>query len=117
MHPIINPWFFYLISIVDGFKDLFMACAIISGIIGGALILGLILDDKDLPKFLIKPVIISCILFIILNILIPSKETLYQILIAKNFTYENIELTKKEGKEFIDYIIKTTKEESKNENE
>ena len=31
-------------------------------------------------------------------------------MIAKNFTYENIELTKKQGKELIDYIVTITKE-------
>lgn len=120
MHPIINPWFFYFISIADGIKTLFIACSVILGVIGGLLILGFILDEEDVPKIItskIKPTIISCILFTILSILTPSKTTLYQILIAKNFTYENVELTKKEGKEFINYIIKTTKEEVKDENE
>ena len=108
MHPIINPWFFYWISVTDGIKDFFMVLAIFLTVF---LTLALVVFiNDDLSKKTVILFLIGCIICWLLSILIPSKTTLTQMMIAKNFTYENIELTKKQGKELIDYIVTITKE-------
>ena len=120
MTPIINPWFFYFISIADGIKLLFGSIALISGIIGFMIeFIDLISGFEEIPNTIrskMKFFIIICIISVILNILTPSQTTLTQMIIAQNLTYENIELTKKQGKELIDYILKITKENEKDEN-
>jgi len=109
MHPIINPWFFYWISVADGIKDFFMILAIVLTASSIVVFIAVMNDDFSKKSYIL--LLIGCIICWLLFIFIPSKATLTQMLIAKNFTYENIELTKKQGKELIDYIVTITKEE------
>lgn len=124
MTYVVNPWFFYLISIVDGLKNLFTVIAIIFGFfIVICIFIGAFgydthcFSEDEWKKFVkfIKIIAVSCVLCISLSILTPSKTTLYQMMIAKNITYENIEKTKKEGIKLVDYIIEKTEEYNKKE--
>lgn len=101
---IINPLWFYLISVSSNLQ---MACSIIATF---AFIISVlmypILEDTgaDLkgwgPKLLIIGIICTFI-----SILAPSKETCYQIMVASFITKENIEMTAEAGKEAVDYIV------------
>ena len=120
MTYVINPWFFYLISIVDGLKNLFIGVAIVTGILLAMIAFSLFLESsycsEEKLKNMVKVLKISLFTFfaaMLLSIFIPSKITLYQIMIAKNITYENIEKTKKEGIKLVDYIIEKTEKYDK----
>jgi len=120
----INPIWFYLINISEGIKTLF-------GVAGGiVLILSLIalylwgLDnaidftnmDDDEKKVItaMKKIIIASFVSIFICVLIPSKETCVEMMIASQVTHENVSATKEEIYEFIDYVtdkIDTSDEE------
>ena len=104
---IINPLWFYLISVSSNLQ---MACAIIAVfafilIFIGALMFP-ILEDMGAefkgwgPKLMIIGIICTFI-----SILVPSKETCYQMMVASLVTKENIEMTAEAGKEAVDYIV------------
>ena len=64
-------------------------------------------DDEleHLMKKIIKRYIINATIILITFILIPSRETMYKMLIFKNLTYDNIEKTQQNIKETVDYIF------------
>ena len=94
--PIISPWTCYLISLIDGVLTFFfvtfalcLVCAIIAVLV--------YLDSPDCEteeaiKKWFKRFVIGTVISLILIIVIPSKETCYQMLAAKMVTYENVEL-------------------------
>ena len=104
---IINPLWFYLISVSSNLQ---MACAIIAVftfvIIFIDVLMYQILEDigTDFKGWRSKLLIIGIICTFI-SILIPSKETCYQMMVASLVTKENIEMTAEAGKEAVDYIV------------
>lgn len=108
MTPIISPWVFYWI---DVFENIGCLCAII--LLVGSIILGvcilclpMLVDifDEKAPKFS-KKVAITLIVFAIVGTFIPSKETMYTMLVAQNVTAENIEIATETIKDSVDYIF------------
>lgn len=139
MDYVISPWFFYWINVASGIVGLFVAISIILGILVlVSLIAGLVYKYVEMPvnyfregsgerdkissKLWLKITKITSpifILFVLLVIFTPGKDTLIQMMIAKNVTYTNIEKlsdkTMNSAKELIDYIFeKTQREEEKN---
>lgn len=102
MNPIINPLFFYFISVADVLRFLLL--------IGGAIVLFVCFiccidyDAENITKFLKKPIIISLIVGTI-GIFIPSENTCYKMLAASLITPDNIEVVKDGTQELVDYII------------
>lgn len=104
---IINPIWFYLISVSSNLQ---IACAVIAVfafiIVFIDVLMHPILEDMgaDLkgwgPKLMITGIVCTFI-----SVLTPSKETCYQMMIASLVTKENIEMTAEAGKEAVDYII------------
>lgn len=71
-------------------------------------------DDKDFllsKKWFIIFGIISLI-FIVLAIIIPSKNTMLEMLIAKVSTKENVQSAIEAGKSLVDYVVNAIKEVS-----
>lgn len=127
MKPIINPWLIYLIDLFDNLKELFivplilLVCAI--GVILIIWFLCFMEDDVDdnfitkCKKYLKKLIIclgISGLLFTA----IPSKDTMYTMLVLDNVTTDNIQAIGKTGKDVVDYITdqidKTVNDEKEN---
>lgn len=105
---IINPWVFYLIDVLSGL-NLFL------WIIGGVCVVlsFLCIDlcssyDEEIEEMAKKCIKISLSVFTcccIGIVLIPSKETMYQMVVANFVTHENIETATDVIKDSVDYIF------------
>lgn len=117
---IINPMWFYWLDLLS---DLECAICVITGVIGVCIFIILVIsstkifdgwndEEKALGKKMAKKaiklsIIPICMIFII--VLIPSKETMYQMMIAKYITHENINLSVEAVKSAVDYIVQAFK--------
>lgn len=110
----INPIWFYLMSISTGMKMLLCALGVISLIIlVFAIPIWMVQRDVDITDLeenekkifkLFKNVIVASIISLFICILIPSKETCIEMMIASRVTHENVTATKEEIYEIIDYV-------------
>ena len=117
MKPIISPWVIYLAGVGDTIRCIALGVAVIAVI---ASIMGIateleakeILDDEEHEVAMkwIKGGVIALIISLVLLIFIPSKETIYTMLIADNITMSTIENGKDDVKEMIDYIVDKVEE-------
>ena len=99
MEPVINPWLFYLIEVVDSLKLVF-------GGLGFAIGLVLIISgqcdsdctyDENVKKKCRKNKKIGLIVLLVgcfVCALIPSSDTLIKMTIAKNVTYDAVDAAK-----------------------
>lgn len=117
---IIDPKWFYFVDVLN---DLECAICVITGVLTVGILIILIIastkifdgwsdEDRDLGKKLAKKairlsVIPICMIFII--VLIPSKETMYEMMIAKYITHENISFSVEAIKSAVDYIVEALK--------
>ena len=119
MTYIINPWFFYFASLLDSFWTL--ASIVLFLAIIGTVGFGIwwvmeaynsdffVHDDNEPPfakfcKKMIKASVIATIISAVLMVVVPSEETVDKMMISSFITKENIEKTKEEAKEIVDYI-------------
>lgn len=111
---IINPAWFYWVSIADAVKAVLFVLAIVALILAGIAIFIFVIDGGDCfdnekireqyKKAVGRGFIIG-VLCLIAAILIPSKETLVEMQVAKYATWENAEWTVDALKEAVDYIV------------
>lgn len=104
---IINPLWFYLISVSSNLQivcTVIACCALMIVLI--SMLISPILEDMgtDFKGLRTKFVIIGIVCAFI-GILAPSKETCYQMMVASLVTKDNIEITAEAGKEAVDYIV------------
>lgn len=101
--PIINPLFFYFISVTNVLRFLLLI-----GSFGVVIFVGFVCcvdyDAADILKFLKKPLIIGLIVGTI-GVFVPSENTCYKMLAASLITPDNIEVVKDGTQELVDYII------------
>lgn len=106
MDPIISPWWFYLISLAD-------KVIIFSGVIEYFLIIGAISfvfciflggEITSTKKKIIKMCVIAFAVNTALLIIVPSKETCYQMLAASMATPDNISAIADNTVEFVGKI-------------
>lgn len=118
MEPIINPMFFYWLSVVDNARGICLGLLIIALILFGALIVAYATykSDRDFEEKAEKTVkvmiIVSAILSFLFGIALiftPSKDTLIQMAISQNLTTNNIELGIEAVKGVTDYIVEAIK--------
>lgn len=106
MNPIINPLFFYFISVTNVLRFLLLIGGF--GLTAIVIFVGFICyidyDAEDIIKFLKKPFIIGLIVGTI-GIFVPSENTCYKMLAASLITPDNIEVVKDGTQELVDYII------------
>lgn len=106
MNPIINPLFFYFISVTGVLRFLLLIGGF--GLAAIVFFVGFICcvdyDAEDIIKFLKKPLIIGLIVGTI-GIFVPSENTCYKMLAASLITPDNIEVVKDGTQELVDYII------------
>lgn len=117
MKPIINPWLFYLVDVIGNFKSACFALLLIIVIGFGATALievggasdELELDEAKVIKTLKKMVVASALLMTF-DMLIPSKETCYKMMIASQVTEESIQKAEDVIKDSVDYIFEKINE-------
>lgn len=116
MTPIINPLWFYIISIGAGLKDFFFWGGFVFLIIFFGCFLYVfycyedrILKEKEAKDHILKNKSLAIIgaVFIFLSAFAPSKETCYQMMAASVVTEENIEKVGTTATNVIDYIIES----------
>lgn len=113
MKPIISPWWIYLIDLFDNLKGLLGVALFL---LGGAAVALLIIwffssldyeqDEEPIvayKKYLKKSVIWLCVSGLLFTV-IPSKDTMYTMIVLDNVTTDNIQAIGKTGKDIIDYI-------------
>ena len=116
MTPIINPWLFYIVDLLDGLKTLcILAVPVLVIVIG---YLTLTIDDlgrgkeKELKsaRRTRKIVILFSILLLIVIPFIPSKETCYKMMVSSQITDNNIQKAEDTIKNSVDYIFEKINE-------
>lgn len=121
MNYIINPSWFYWLGVVESMRGFMLAVFIVSIVgIGAALIIipvdvKLIQDYPDVCDFekktvqfftkALKVAIGVCIVTVLFLVFVPSKETLIEMMIAKQATYENATWTVDALKSAVDYVV------------
>lgn len=116
MTPIIDPMLFYWASVFDILKIICGILAILS-FIGLIIILaeGIEMDEiKEYKKILIT-FFIGVLIGLIGLIFVPSKRTVYQMIVFQNINEDNLGKCKEDVKEIIDYTIEKI-DEVDNEN-
>lgn len=100
--PIISPWLFYALFVVDNVKSALVTSMLICGVV---LLFSPMIDDK---KVFTKCIKAFCAVFIISGVLmvfIPDSKTITQMIIAKHITISNIEKTGQLTERVVDKII------------
>ena len=114
MKPIVSPWLIYLINLFDGLKLLLIITLILLACITvGILLIWFlcIIDCYEDDNFIIKckKYLKKSIVWLFINsllfITIPSKDTMYTMLVLDNVTSDNIQAIGKTGKDVVDYIV------------
>lgn len=113
MKPIISPWWIYLIDLFDNLKGLLSVALFLLGGAAVALLViwffsSLYYEQDEGPivackKYLKKSVIWLCVSGLLFTV-IPSKDTMYTMIVLDNVTTDNIQAIGKTGKDIIDYI-------------
>lgn len=110
---IINPSWFYWISVVDTIKIVFIFLLVfaVCGVAAGIVCYCSACDDTDRKqaKLILNisaPVLIVTLLGVIF---IPSRTTLIEMQVAKFATYENAEWSVEAVKSAVEYIIEAIK--------
>jgi len=112
MNYIIDPMWFYWVSVVDWLKGAVLAIAIIATVVAFILFVTAMADKdwdsesehKQKMKSARALTVISVIAFMV-SAFIPSKQTLIEMQVAKFATYENAEWTVETIKQAVDYIV------------
>ena len=115
MEYFINPAWFYLISLSESFKMLFLitgicvtvGCAIAYPCIGVDYDFDTEICDGDWKRISknIKKLIIIGSIALTLGCILPSRQTCKEMLVASVLTKENMSAVKEETYELIDYIV------------
>lgn len=111
---VINPWLFYVIELLSNLNFMVgTVCFISVALLATALFIYAMESDSCYfsenllkgCKKISKISIISLIISSVMCIAIPSKDTMYKMLVAKYVTYENIDKATDTIKDGVDYIF------------
>ena len=121
MNYIINPSWFYWLGVVNSMRGFMLAAFIVAIIvIGVALIIitwnmsmirefpSLSDDERKNVRFFTKALKVAigvCVASGLFLVFVPSKETLIEMMVAKQATYENATWTVDALKNAVDYIV------------
>lgn len=135
---IISPWWFYLIDLFRGLESLFVVGTIACFFVVPISFIGEFMCELDAQDWLRKYgsedsdyiaskkisnvchkiFKLSSILLAVcslLNVVIPSKETMYTMMVANFVTYENVEIATNAIKDSVDYIVEVFEGDDTNE--
>lgn len=117
----INPIWFYLMNVSEGMKIFLCGLGFVSLVITAfAIMIWTIERDVDITNLeenekkifkLFKNIIIASIISLFIGIIVPTKETCIEMMIAGQVTHENVTATKEEIYEIVDYITDKVKGE------
>lgn len=111
---IVNPWVIYWITRCDVILTFAMVTAAICGVIAIICLIGRFVEwEEDTRKALAKGVKICatiCAISSFIAVLVPSKQTCIEMLIADKVTYESVDAGIDAVKEATDYICDKIKE-------
>ena len=121
MNYIINPSWFYWLGVVNSMRGFMLVAFIVAIIlIGVALIVipvnvkliqdypSICDDERKAVRFFTKAMKVAigvCIVAGLFLVFVPSKETLVEMMIAKQATYENATWTVDALKSAVDYVV------------
>ena len=105
MESIISPWFIYLLSLIDLFKEFFEFFAVVLGVAITIYLIGKVViatangDDSNemeewgnvWKKVKVNLVIVIFWIFLILTLFLPSRNTFIAMYIADKVTYTKVE--------------------------
>lgn len=109
MEPIISPWVFYLIGVVDRLKNglvAFMTACAITFLFEGMRYMECDATEKEQEQY-VKTATMAGVLFLaasIVLILLPDKTVIYQMLAANYVTPDNIGTVQKNVVDFVGHI-------------
>ena len=113
MKPIISPWLIYFLSVLDAINTI-GAIIFWLGLLGIPLtfVLGAAADcwkSAEHALKALKPYAIAYAIFVAVSLFIPSKTTVYQMIVAKELTPNNIStVTQAAGdtaEDVADYVV------------
>lgn len=118
----INPIWFYLMNVGDSIRFLFIITDALASVVSICIFIIWLadgcgtwdykeMDDEKATFKLFKKIIVASAIALIVGILIPSKETCIEMMIASQVTHENATATKEEIYEIVDYITDKVKGE------
>ena len=121
MNYIINPSWFYWLGVVESMRHFMVAAFIVSivVVVASAIIIPMNIsmirefpymsdDERKTVQFFTKALKIAIGVLVISGLVlvfVPSKETLIEMMIAKQATYENATWTLDTLKSAVDYVI------------
>ena len=119
MEPIVNPWFIYSISVIEHLRAFIGAVAFVAVILDICIVVGAFIEvddaiavfynreEKKIKPF-IKLLIAISIVFPLLSVFIPTKETIIAMYVANMVTPDNLnfanEIFKSNLKDYMDII-------------
>lgn len=106
MNQIISPWIFYLIDISENIEiclNFVLTALVFITVI--RFIMNFDLKDDPICKKKNKRYIIAMCIVLATTAIIPSKETMYTMLVSNYVTYDNIEKASNVIKDSVDYIF------------
>lgn len=117
MEPYISPWLVYLISVLDSVKFAVSGALFVSIVGVIACLIGWWISNSDFPDGLTvetckkwsKKFLMLTIIFAVIEILIPDKQTAIYMIIADNVTPDLVDSTMEGIKSLIDYIAEVLK--------
>ena len=113
MKPIISPWLIYFLSVLDGINTI-GAVIFWLGLFGIPLtfVFGAVLEcwkSAEHGLKALKPYAIAYAIFVMVSLFIPNKTTVYQMIVAKELTPDNIStITRVAGdtaEDVADYVV------------
>ena len=121
MNYIINPSWFYWLGVVNSMRSFMIAAFVIAIIVIGVALIIIPVEVKMIQDFptmcaderkavifftkVLKIAIGVCIVAGLFLVFVPSKETLIEMMIAKQATYENATWTVDALKSAVDYVV------------
>ena len=118
--PIINPMWFYFVDVIRDLEVVLFSIGLVTGVVCLFFIIAQTIEVKDawddesrakewkLLKRFIKLCAIPIVCFVLV-VLIPSKDTMYEMMIAKYITHENLSISVEAVKSAVDYIVEAFK--------
>ena len=121
MNYIINPSWFYWLGVVNSMRCFMLAAFIVAIIVIGVALIVIPVnvkliqdypsvsdDERKTVRFFTKALKVAigvCVASVLFLVFVPSKETLIEMMIAKQATYENATWTVDALKSAVDYVV------------
>ena len=118
----INPIWFYLMGVSTGLKILLCVVGVVLTVVFGIELACYLFDSWDVTDMdenevktfkILRKIIMTGIILLFIGILVPSKETCVEMMVASQVTHENVTATKEEIYDIIDYVTDKVKGEEK----